>query len=180
MRAIARAAAEACTGPPPREFEDLLVELGGHGANRDGDGDERAVRARDHARAGLRRLEGLLPALPIALEHALPLQEQLERLRVGAHEVHELELLDALETGTIALPDHDLDSIRRLLGMQGSAARVRLGLSPNVSRADLENAAQRQLALWEGRAQHPTSTRSERWIAEVLIRTCEDVLTSAE
>ncbi|MCD2196186.1 histidine kinase [Actinomycetospora endophytica] len=176
VRGIAQAAAAACTEPPPPELEDLLTEFGHDGEAVDG----HAANAREHARAALLRIDELLPTLPVALEHGLVLREQLERLRVGAHEVRELELLDALERGSVVLPGQDVDTVRRLLGIDGTSADVRLGLSPEVPRTRIDEAAHEQLTIWEGRAQHPTAHRSERWAAEILIRTCEDVLMSEE
>lgn len=177
VRAIAQAAAAACTEHPPRELDDLLSELEQHEGVDDGDP---ATGVRERARSALLRIEALLPALPIALGHGFQLREQLERLRVGAHEVRELELLEALERGVVVLPGDDLEVVRALLGANGTGAHVRLGLPGDVPRARLENAAQQHLAVWEGRAAHPASNRSTRWAAEVLIRTCEDLLISDE
>ncbi len=177
MRAIAQAAAAACTEPPPSDLEDLLTDLG----RRDGTEDDApSVDAREQARSALLRVEELLRDLPIALEHALQLREQLERLRIGAHEVRELELLEALDRGTVVLPASDPDGLRRLLGAHGTDAHVRLELSADAPREDLEDVARRQLEVWEGRAQHPAANRATRWAAEVLIRTCEELLAPPE
>lgn len=175
VRSIAHAAAAACTEPPPRELEGLLAGFDQRG----GDGGASAGSRRERARSTLLRIEALLPTLPIALEHAMQLGEQLERLRIGAHEMRELELLEALEHGMVELPASDLDSALRLLGASGTGACARLGLESDATRDQLEDAAQNQLAAWEARAQHPTANRSTRWAAEILIRTCEDLVASS-
>jgi hypothetical protein len=126
------------------------------------------------ARAVLRELDEI-----VAAHHAADdgdLRYQLERLRSTAHELAELDLVDALRAGTPALPTDERAAAELLLGAEGTAAHRRLGLPPDAGPEEIRLAAAAQLSRWQRRAEHPVSTRDQRAAAAVLVRTCERML----
>gem|GEM_PF-7099591 len=153
------------------------------------------------ARWGLRTITGLFGARPPDA-----LARELERVTLAAHELVELDLLDAIRSGALTLPDADAVAATRLLGAAGRSARERLGLTaapevPNAGAAealvadtvvadtevadtevaDTEVAAAAAAALdhWRRRADHPAAARAVRDACAVLARTCETILATA-
>ncbi|MCE3553845.1 histidine kinase [Pseudonocardia sp. RS11V-5] len=126
------------------------------------------------ARAVLRELDEIVVA-----HHARDdgeLRYQLERLRSTAHELAELDLVDALRAGTPALSTDERAAAELLLGAEGTATHRRLGLPPDAGPEEIRLAAAAQLGRWQRRAEHPVSTRDQRAAAAVLVRTCERML----
>ncbi|MFR9804530.1 sensor histidine kinase [Pseudonocardia sp. RS010] len=103
----------------------------------------------------------------------------LERLRSTAHELTELDLVDSLRAGTPALPADERAAAELLLGAAGTAAHRRLDLDPGAGPEEIRLAAAAQLGRWQRRAEHPVSTRDQRAVAAVLVRTCERMLAEA-
>ncbi|MCE0766803.1 histidine kinase [Pseudonocardia kujensis] len=126
------------------------------------------------ARAVLRELDEIAVA-----HHAHDdgdLRYQLERLRSTAHELAELDLVDALRAGNPALSTDERAAAELLLGAEGTAAHRRLGLPADAGPEEIRLAAAAQLGRWQRRAEHPVSTRDQRAAAAVLVRTCERML----
>ena len=71
------------------------------------------------SRSVLAGLDALLQAAPPPTDDGHRLQYQLERVRAGAHELRELELLDVLRSGDLHLPDEQRYAAERLLGADG-------------------------------------------------------------
>lgn len=127
------------------------------------------------ARAVLRELDEIVAARP-ARDDDGDLRYLLERLRTTAHELAELDLVDALRAGTPALPTDERTAAELLLGAEGTAAHRRLGLTPDAGPDEIRLAAAAQLSRWQRRAEHPVSTRDQRTAAAVLALTCERLL----
>jgi signal transduction histidine kinase len=127
----------------------------------------------------LRALDALLRASPRSGDRAIKLRYQVEQIRSEAHELTEVELLDELQSGTLPLTAEERQLAEELLGAAGSEPRVRLGLTADADTTQLRLAAGQQLARWQRRASHPASTRAVRDAAEILVRTCERLLTQA-
>ena len=90
----------------------------------------RIVRRADalRTRSVLAGLDALLRTAPPASDGGKRLRYQLERVRAGAHELREIELLDLLRSGDLPLPDDELRVAERLLGADGGDVAARLGL----------------------------------------------------
>ena len=101
---------------------------------------------------------------------------QLEQIRSQAHELTEIDLLDVLRSGTLPLTAEERQVAEGLLGASGAEPRARLGLRFDADSREVRQAAELQLAQWQRRASHPASTRGVRDAAEVLVRTCEELL----
>ncbi|WP_433502230.1 ATP-binding protein [Pseudonocardia halophobica] len=126
------------------------------------------------ARAVLRELDGIVAARPGGDDGDL--RYLLERLRTTAHELAELDLVDALRAGTPALSTDERTAAELLLGAEGTAVHRRLGLAPDAGPDEIRLAAAAQLSRWQRRAEHPVSTRDQRAAAAVLVLTCERML----
>jgi hypothetical protein len=103
---------------------------------------------------------------------------QLERTRFGAHELVEIDLADALQSGTLRLPDLDRHAAEQLLGADGAEPRARLGLAEDASPAAIKDAAGERLMHWQRLASHPATTSAVRDAARILVRTCEELLSA--
>ena len=126
------------------------------------------------SRSALLALELVLHREPIPA--SLPLAREVERITAGAHEFTELRLLTALRTRVVTLPKDLRSDAERLLGGDGSAPAVRLGLDPASDPAQLREAALAALAGWQRRAESPLSDRAQVSTARTLVRTCEGLL----
>ncbi|GAA1212302.1 sensor histidine kinase [Pseudonocardia alaniniphila] len=104
---------------------------------------------------------------------------RLDRIRSGAHELTENDLVDALRCGALDLPDGERDVAERLLGATGAAPRARLGLPADAVPQEVARVAGEQLARWQGLAAHPMSVKDARDVAAVLVQTCEQLLARA-
>lgn len=131
------------------------------------------------ARSALRVLDAVVRSSPLDGDRAVRLRYQLERIRSGAHELTEIDLINELRSGTLPLVDEDRQAAEELLGAAGSEPRARLGLPADADTDDVRQAAERQLARWQRRASHPGVTRAVRDAAEVLVQTCEELLAQA-
>ncbi|MGR7027462.1 ATP-binding protein [Geodermatophilus sp. URMC 62] len=123
------------------------------------------------ARTVLGALEALVRTAPPPGDRA-PLLYALDRIRSGATELAELDLLDALYAGEVELPDDDRPAAERLLGGRGGEAWARLGCPPQAGREELARAAARDLARWQQTARNPASATATRAAAELLAGTC--------
>jgi signal transduction histidine kinase len=124
------------------------------------------------ARSVLLVLESLVRADPPP-GGGLPLLYRLDKIRSGAHELVEIELLDALRTGGLGLPDEERREAELLLGAAGTEPRTRLALAPDAGPQEVRRAAAAARARWQRRALHPASTSAERKLMGVLVQTCE-------
>ena len=125
------------------------------------------------ARAAMLELEEVIRHAPATSERVL---YRLEQLRIGTHELAELDLSDALTDGSMVLIGSDRDAALRLLGTADGRTTARLGLPDDASPAQVRSAITEELAHWRQQAAHPASTSSVRRAAEVLARTCESLL----
>ncbi|MBB3086215.1 sensor histidine kinase [Geodermatophilus sabuli] len=136
------------------------------------------------ARAGALKARTVLSALETLVGGASsgvdvrPLLYRLEEIRSGAHELAELDLLDAMCAGDLAVTDAQRRSAQRLLGADGVHDWARLGCAPGAGPAELVRAAQEQMAEWQRTAAHPASSATTRHVAGCLVRTCERLLSS--
>ena len=125
------------------------------------------------SRSVLAGLAALLQAAPPPTDDGHRLQYQLERVRAGAHELRELELLDVLRSGDLHLPDEQRYAAERLLGADGDDSRARLGLGADATAGQVRAAAAAEAARWRQIAAHPVVTARVRDAAQVVVWTCE-------
>jgi hypothetical protein len=123
----------------------------------------------------LRALEALVHSEPPATG-AEELLRHLERIRSGAHDLAEVDAIDALRSGTCVLNADDIEKAARLLGESGSDARSRLGLAPDADESLVVAAAEQAITLWRARASHPATAPSVRTLAATVVQSCEHLL----
>jgi hypothetical protein len=131
-------------------------------------------------RSVLAGLEGVLRAAPPGGDAGRTLRYQLERVRAGAHELREAELLDLLRSGDLPLPDDALRAAELLLGSDGADVRTRLGLHADATVDEVRAAATRQPARWRELASHPMTSSRVREACRVLVRTCEQLVIEVD
>jgi hypothetical protein len=107
-----------------------------------------------------------------------PLAVELERIMSGAHEFAELRLLTALRSGAVKVPEEARVEAERLLGGDGGATPVRLGLDPMADPREARAAALDALSRWRRRAENPLSSRALADAARVVMRSCEGILAA--
>jgi signal transduction histidine kinase len=141
---------------------------------------ERLVRRADalKARSVLLALEDLVRREPPPVGGD-GLRYRLDRIRSGAFELTELDVVDALRAGERNLPDGERCVAERLLGAAGSDPPTRLGLPPGATRQEVAQAATEQLARWHGRAANPLAGVDVRKTADVLVQACERMLVNS-
>jgi signal transduction histidine kinase len=100
-----------------------------------------------------------------------------EQLRAAAHELTELDLIDRLRTDLVSVRTADRPGAERLLGWDGTTPASRLGLPGDAAPEVLRAAARERLTYWRRVAVHPATTGAVREVAEVLVRTCERLLS---
>jgi signal transduction histidine kinase len=137
------------------------------------DGRAGAIRAS----AVLRALDAFLQSSPRGGDRAIRLRYQLEQIRSGTHELAEVELLEELRSGSLPLSAEERRVAEQLLGATDTDPRARLGLESDADTPELRQTAEQQRERWQRRASHPASTRAIRHAAEVLVLTCEQLLT---
>jgi hypothetical protein len=111
---------------------------------------------------------------------AADLHHEYERITAGAHEFAEMRLLDTLRAGALMLTDPEKADAYRVLGGDGAAPATRLAVDPQTPPDELRRAAIAALVQWQGRAEHPSSTRDVREAARVLVRTCEGLVLGTQ
>ena len=131
-------------------------------------------------RSVLAGLDAVLRVAPPADDGAQRLHYQLERVRAGAHELREIELLDALRSGELFLPDEERRAAELLLGAEGEDVRIRLGLGPDAPLAQMQAEAAGQPTRWRNLAAHPMTSTNLRSAAQVLVRTCEQLAVEVD
>lgn len=129
------------------------------------------------AHSALRVLDAVVRSSPLSGDRSIRLRYQLEQVRSEAHELAEIDLLDELRSGMLPLTFDERQMAEELLGAAGTEPRARFGLGANADIGEVRQAAGQQLARWQLRASHPATTRAVRDAAEVLVRTCEELLT---
>ncbi|MEV0128428.1 hypothetical protein AB0H83_08175 [Dactylosporangium sp. NPDC050688] len=103
------------------------------------------------------------------------LRLEVEAATVGADELAELDLLEALRGGRIRLPAGHDDALR-LLGADGRDPCARLGLAEGAGAAQIR-AAGRALAFWRTQAMRPDPGAAGRSAYASLVRLSERLLT---
>jgi hypothetical protein len=105
-----------------------------------------------------------------------PLRWAVDRARAEAHEIAELDLLDALGgDDPRLLRGLSVDAVR-LLGAHGTSVRTRLDLPQDAGTDQIRTAARDAATRWRVHAEHPATGGRDRMACEVLARTAEGIL----
>ena len=131
------------------------------------------------ARSALVTLEGLVRTEPPPGSRRDRLLYRLDRIRSGAHEVAEIDLVDTLRSGELDLSDGDREAAEQLLGAMGTAPWIRLGLARSAGSPEVARTAAEQSARWQRLKSHPMSTKDARDVAASVVQTCEQLRARA-
>ena len=126
------------------------------------------------SRSALLAVEALLRHRPAA--GATAIAAQIEQIVAGAHPFNELRVLSSLRAGWVTGKPEVLAGLERVIGGAGHAPATRLGLPPDAGRDALLDAASRELAGWQRRAESPMSGRELVVAARVAVRSCEGIV----
>ncbi len=100
------------------------------------------------------------------------LRERIRDIERAAHELVEIRLLSQLRRGAIELGPAAAEA-RRILGDDGAAGNIRLGLPDETSPDDVRSAAIDTIGRWRHTAQDPLLDKGAREIVDGVIRSCE-------
>jgi hypothetical protein len=128
------------------------------------------------ARSALLALESVLHEFPV--QGGDVLASELERITSAAHEFAEIRLLNGLRASGLKVRPAEAEEMERLLGAEGGALHIRLGLEPEADASEVRRALQNVIGRWQRRAESPMSSREVADAARVVIRTCEGLLVS--
>ena len=123
----------------------------------------------------LRELDALVRSEPPDTG-AASLLHRLERISSGAHELAEVDAIDALRSGEYSLTSDDVEHAARLLGEFGEDPCTRLGLPPGTDPSLITAAAEQAMAVWRARASHPATMQRVRMLAATVVQSCEHLL----
>jgi len=105
---------------------------------------------------------------PDAADH---LEAELEEIEASTHEFAELRLVHLVLSGTVELPEEEVEEVKRVTG-PGTPAE-RLGGVPGDDAATLQATALRAVERWRERAADPLADRELCDASEVLVRSYE-------
>ena len=126
----------------------------------------------------LRTVDAVTRADPVPAAERL--RQQVERLRISAHELAEIRVLTELRTGQIPAAPEQVAPMDRLLGGDGLAATVRLGLPEDATPTRVREAIVEFHAYWGRIARSPLTEPQLSRAADVLLRTCEGLAAALD
>jgi Dynamin family len=126
------------------------------------------------SRSALLAVDALLRHRPAAGSAALA--GEIEQILAGAHPFNELRVLSSLRAGWVTGKPGVVADLERVIGGAGHAVSTRLGLPDDAGPAERLDAAARQLAVWQRRAESPMSSRELVVAARVAVRSCEGII----
>ena len=130
------------------------------------------------SRSALLALDALAHSHPVPSGDAVA--TAVEELISWAHPFRELRVLSAVRAGWVDGRPEVVADLERVIGGGGTAAHLRLQLSPDAGAAELSTAAAAALDRWQRRAEHPLTTRELAVAARVAIRSCEGMLANLD
>ncbi|WP_022884817.1 dynamin family protein [Glaciibacter superstes] len=126
------------------------------------------------ARATLVGVDTVLRAHPRAGTQQLA--ASIERIQSSAHEFRELRLLAAARTAGLPVAPELAEEAERLIGGQGVALPIRLGVAEDAPAAELRSVAMAALQRWRTLAESPATDRAGAEVCEIVVRSCEAAL----
>ncbi|SFL63897.1 dynamin family protein [Geodermatophilus ruber] len=130
------------------------------------------------AGTALRLLERVVGEHPV--EGAEALRTELERVRLAATDLGELELLARSRAADGPLPAQLREEGERLLGAAGTGPAARLGLAGDAPADVLRAAARAALERWRWAAADPLADRRSAEAAAGVVAACEAVLAALD
>jgi hypothetical protein len=130
------------------------------------------------AGTALRLLQTVLDEHPV--DGADALRAGVERVRLTAPGLAELELLARARSADSPLPEERRPEAERLLGAEGTGPAARLGLPGDTPHAELRATARAALDRWRAVAGDPLAGRGSADAAEVVVRSCEALLAELD
>lgn len=125
------------------------------------------------ARGIVLQLEELLRARPRVADAAV--REGIEQFLASAHTLRELSVLADARAHGLPLSEEDAEVALRILGADGVAASVRLGVASDTPAEDLRTHAHEQIAYWRRLSESPTAARPTVTLSRVVIRSLSGV-----
>lgn len=98
----------------------------------------------------------------------------------SAHPLAELRVLNAVRAGWVTGKPEQLAELERLIGVEGTEPRARLGLPAETDSAAVRNAANEALQRWQRRAENPMTNHELAVASRVVIRSCEEILSNGQ
>lgn len=126
------------------------------------------------------------PAPPPSAAALVALSAELERVRSGAHEIVELEVLTTLRRRPLTAPG-SRDARRntaftaeaeRLLGDGGPSAAARLGIAEETAEGEVRAVALATLGRWRAHTENPLAEPGTAETAQVVVRSVEGLLAA--
>ncbi|GLZ34412.1 GTPase [Lentzea sp. NBRC 105346] len=108
---------------------------------------------------------------------AFRLMADLERAVASAHDFRELRLVAALQGGRTKLPTELEAEAMRLIGAEGTTSLARLGFDYDAPADEQREVLLDALARWQGQASDPHLAHDHRRAAQIVVRSCEGMLT---
>ncbi|MFC5065857.1 dynamin family protein [Actinomycetospora atypica] len=114
------------------------------------------------------------------------LSAELERVRSGAHEIVELDVLTTLRRRPLRAPGardarrHTAftEEAERLLGDRGPSAAARLGIAEETAEGEVRAVALATLGRWRAHAENPLAEPDTAETAQVVVRSVEGLLAA--
>jgi hypothetical protein len=115
----------------------------------------------------------------LAAQYRVPgLHAAVEEYRSARHEWRELEVLVALRAGHVPLPGDAVSEAATLLGGEGTATTMRLGLPADTSPSDIGARLQEALDRWQRRAAQPLAPPLAVAAADAVVRSLEGMIAT--
>lgn len=122
-------------------------------------------------------LAGLDAALSASTDPSLDaFRAELERISASAHEFAEVQLLNAVRAGRLALKPAEADELERLLGTVGAPASDRLGLTAGATIEEVRAEVLAGVDRWRRRAENPLTPLDVADAARSVARSYEGLL----
>lgn len=166
-----------------RQGFDTTVKLTGQLVQRSGLGELRdSIAIHLVERREVLKARSALLALDVVLRMeprpgARKLMADLERAVASAHDFRELRLVAALQGGRTKLPPELETEAMRLVGAEGTTSLARLGFDYDAPPAEQRSVLLDALARWQAQATDPHLGGDHRRAAQIVVRSCEGLLT---
>jgi hypothetical protein len=143
------------------------------------------VRTQLHPRAPVLKARGVVMQVQALLRRSPHagverVEACIERFTASSHALRELELLAQARAHGLPVPAEHRAAAERLLGGQGPDARVRLGLDPEATDADVAAAASSVIDRWRILATAPLASRETAAVCGAVVRSMAEILSADE
>jgi hypothetical protein len=130
------------------------------------------------ARGIVHQLERLVAQSPRPGAEAI--RAGVERFTLAAHTLRELSLLALARSQGLPVSDEDAAQAARIVGSDGTAARTRLGLSPQAGDIAVRDAVHEAIAHWRRLSAAPLAGREVLEVCGVVIRSLAQIASEID